>query len=138
MGEQDRNRSADEWAMIDRVKAITAKLPEVDIVIDGFGHTTFKVAKKSFIIIGRGHADEGSLSVKADLDTQEALIKRGPWVRTPYIGQHGWASIFGSEKADWAEIEELARDAYERMLASRPEDVAETIIAGRTVFRQAG
>ena len=33
---------------------------------------------------------------------------------------------------------ETARDAYERTLASRPEDVAETIIAGRTVFRQAG
>ena len=66
MGEQDRDRSPVELEMIAKMKAITATLPEVDVIIDGFGHTTFKVAKKSFVIIGRGHTDEGSLSVKAD------------------------------------------------------------------------
>jgi predicted DNA-binding protein (MmcQ/YjbR family) len=119
MAEQDRQRSADELAMIAKMKEITAGLPEVDVIIDGFGHTTFKVAKKSFVLIGGGHADEGSLSVKTDPDTQEALIKRGPWVRTPYIGQHGWVSLFGSGTSDWEEIEELTREAYNRVAPKR-------------------
>src|SRR6476661_89971 len=103
----DRERSKNELELIRRVTAICKDLPQVETIIDGFGHTTFKVAKKSFVLIGGGHADEGSMSIKADRDTQEALIKRGPYVRTPYIGQHGWVSVFGDVKLDWEEIEEL-------------------------------
>jgi predicted DNA-binding protein (MmcQ/YjbR family) len=101
------------------MKTITKKLPEVDVVIDGFGHTTFKVAKKPFVMIGGGHDGAGSLSVKADPDTQAMLVKRGPYVRTPYIGQHGWVSLFGDSKVDWNEIEELVQDAFRRVAPKR-------------------
>ncbi len=119
MGYTDRDRSATELDFIARMKAITAKLPDVDVLVDGFGHTTFKVAKKPFVMIGGGKNGEGSMSVKADMDTQEALIKRGPYVRTPYIGQHGWVSVFGSVRVDWEEIEELVGDAFWRVAPKR-------------------
>ena len=108
----DRVRSRRELELIEKVKEICAPLPEVDVIIDGFGHTTFKVAKKSFVLVGAGHNDEGSMSIKADHDTQQALIKRGPYVRTPYIGQHGWFTLFGDAKIDWSEVQELIIDAY--------------------------
>lgn len=115
MGHIDRVRSAQELKLIERMKKICARLPEVDVGVDGFGHTTFKVGKKSLVLIGGGggdHEDKGSLSIKSDPATQQMLIKQGPWIRTPYIGQHGWVTAFGDAKLDWAEIEELVRDAW--------------------------
>lgn len=108
----DRERSDRELDMIERVKKICAKLPQVEVVIDGFGHTTFKVSKKSFVLVGGGHDSNGSMSIKADPDTQRVLVKRGPYVRTPYIGQHGWVTIFGDARIDWNEIAELVTDAF--------------------------
>ena len=114
MSEMERVRSPQELKLIERMKKICAKLPEVDVGVDGFGHTTFKVGKKSLVLIGGGHGDEkrGSLSVKADPTTQQMLVKRGPWIRTPYIGQHGWVTAWGDDKLDWTEVAELVRDAW--------------------------
>lgn len=112
MGEIDRERSASELKLIEKMKKLAAKLPEVDVGVDGFGHTTFKVGKQSLVLIGGGENDKGSLSMKADVDTQRALIKRGPWIRTPYIGQHGWVTAWGDAKLDWSEVAELLEDAY--------------------------
>lgn len=93
-------------------------LPEVVELVDGFGHTTFKVGKKSFVIAGMG-AGGGSLAIKADPDTQAALIRRGPYYRTPYIGQHGWVSIDDPLRHPWPEIEELITDAWRRVAPKR-------------------
>ncbi|MGQ0813507.1 MAG: MmcQ/YjbR family DNA-binding protein [Gemmatimonadota bacterium] len=101
-----------ELKLIEKMKKIASKLPEVDVGIDGFGHTTFKVAKKSLVLIGGGANGGGSISIKADVTTQQALIKRGPWVRTPYIGQHGWVTAWGDAKLDWNEVADLLEDAY--------------------------
>jgi predicted DNA-binding protein (MmcQ/YjbR family) len=90
-----------------------ARLPEVEEVIDGFGHTTFKVRKKSFVIAGMGESGE-SISIKSDPVTQEMLIRHGPYYRTPYIGQHGWVSLADPLEHDWPEVEELITDAYRR------------------------
>ena len=118
MIQPDRERSAHELKLIEKMKKITSKLPEVDVGVDGFGHTTFKVAKKSLVLIGGGEG-KGSLSVKTDLETQRALIKRGPWIRAPYIGQHGWVTAWGDDKLDWNEIRELVQDAYRNAAPKR-------------------
>lgn len=89
------------------------RLPEVEELIDGFGHTTFKVRKKSFVIAGMGERGE-ALSIKSDPVTQEMLVRHGPYYRTPYIGQHGWVSIADPLEHDWTEIEELIVDGYRR------------------------
>ena len=97
---------------------VTGKLSGVTEVIDGFGHTTFKAGAKSFVIAGMGE-DGTSISIKSDLVTQDALIRRGPYYRTPYIGQHGWISIDAPLKHDWKEIEELIGDAYDLVAPKR-------------------
>lgn len=38
--------------MLERVRRICSALPEVEEIIDGFGHNTFKVKGKSFVIMG--------------------------------------------------------------------------------------
>ena len=53
-----------------------------------------------------------SFSIKSDPTTQAMLIKRGPYYRTPYIGQHGWVSLPADTKVKWSEIEDMVVDAY--------------------------
>jgi hypothetical protein len=100
------------------LRATCARLPQVEELIDGFGHTTFKVAGKSFIIAGMGETG-GHLAIKSDHDTQAALIRRGPWFRTPYIGQHGWVSLADPLSHDWSEVEEMILDGYRRAAPRR-------------------
>jgi predicted DNA-binding protein (MmcQ/YjbR family) len=104
-------------AWLGALREVCGRLPEVEEHIDGFGHTTFRVRKKSFVIAGMGEEGE-AISIKTDLVTQELLVRQGPYYRTPYIGQHGWVSIAYPLKHDWTEIEELIIDAY-RLVAPR-------------------
>lgn len=97
--------------LLTALRKTCAQLPGVEEVVDGFGHTTFKVKKKSFLIAGMGAAG-GSISIKCDPATQAHLIKRGPYYRTPYIGQHGWVSVEDPLAQDWPEIQELITDAH--------------------------
>lgn len=100
------------------LRAVCGRLPEVVETIDGFGHTTFRVGKRSFVIAGMG--EEGTaISIKADPVTQEALVRRGPYYRTPYIGQHGWISIEDPLSHDWEEVGELIVDGYRRAAPKR-------------------
>ena len=101
----------DRDQIINRFQKICDRLPEVTMATDGFGHMTFRVGKKSFVIVG--HNEEAlSFCVKSDPTTQALLIRRGPYYRTPYIGQHGWVSLDAEGKINWQEVEDLVVDAY--------------------------
>lgn len=111
MHHEKQLQSPEGQRLLGALRGVTARLPEVQEVIDGFGHTTFKVRKKSFVIAGMGE-DGTAVSIKSDPITQAHLIRRGPYYRTPYIGQHGWVSVADPLSQDWAELEELIVDAY--------------------------
>lgn len=95
-----------------KVRVAVEGLPEATESVDGFGHIVFKVGKKSFVLVGQGMKGEGSLFIKSDLDSQQILVSRGPYIRAPYIGQHGWICASGDMELDWDEVRELVRDAY--------------------------
>lgn len=109
----DQLQTAKGQRLLEALRKLVTKLPEVEEVVDGFGHTTFKVRKKSFVIAGMGETG-AAISIKSDPTTQSYLIKRGPYYRTPYIGQHGWVSVEDPLEQDWSEIGELIADAYRR------------------------
>ena len=97
--------------LLKALRKVCVSLPEVDEEVDGFGHTSFRVRKKSFVIAGMG--EQGmSISIKSDPTNQALLIERGPYYRTPYIGQHGWVTLDDPLDQDWSEIGELIVDAY--------------------------
>jgi predicted DNA-binding protein (MmcQ/YjbR family) len=113
MHPEDQLASPQGQRLLAALRQVCAQLPEVEEHIDGFGHTTFKVRKKSFVIAGMGESGS-AVSIKADHETQAALTRRGPYYRTPYIGQHGWISIDDPLRHDWAEVTELIVDGYRR------------------------
>lgn len=118
MSHEVQLQSPEGQRLLAALRAVCGGLPEVVEEIDGFGHTTFRVGKKSFVIAGTGEKG-GAISIKSDPATQEVLVRRGPYYRTPYIGQHGWVSIERPLDHDWAEVEDLIVDGYRRAAPKR-------------------
>ncbi|MBN3544392.1 MmcQ/YjbR family DNA-binding protein [Fictibacillus barbaricus] len=104
--------------MLENVRNICLALPEAVEHIDGFGHNTFKINGKSFVI--SGESEKGfSLSFKSDRETQEFLLQKEHFFKTPYIGRHGWVSIENPERGAWDELIGLIQEAYLRAAPKR-------------------
>ncbi|WHY97143.1 MmcQ/YjbR family DNA-binding protein [Peribacillus simplex] len=105
-------------AMLEIARNICLALPEAVEHIDGFGHNTFKINGKSFVI--SGESEKGfSLSFKSDRETQELLLQKENFFKTPYIGHHGWVSIQNPGRGDWDELTYLIKEAYLRAAPKR-------------------
>lgn len=120
-------RSETGLAAIETIRGFVDRFPEVDEAVDKFGHTSFRVRDKPFVMLGEGESGP-SLSLKAEPYTQAHLIEHRGFVRTPYIGQHGWATLRSLPPADWGEIEELVCDGY---LLVAPKSLAARVRGGR-------
>ncbi|WP_135556921.1 MmcQ/YjbR family DNA-binding protein [Paenibacillus cymbidii] len=103
--------SEEGLAMESKVRSIVAGLPEAEETIDGFGHTVFKVRGKTFVMMGETGEGTG-LSIKATKESQELLLALGGFVKTPYIGHHGWVSLAKGTPPDWSRLEELLVEGY--------------------------
>lgn len=114
-------------AAIARVQGATAGLPEVEQIVDGHGHTSFQVRGKTFVMVGQG-TGSGSLSIKSDPDTQRYLIEHRGFLRTRYIGQHGWVSVPELPPRSWDEIDDLVVDGY---LLAAPKTLARKVAEAR-------
>jgi len=104
--------------MLEKVRSICLALPETVEMIDGFGHNTFKVNGKSFVI--SGESENGfRLSFKSDRETQDLLLQKEYFFKNPYIGHHGWVSILNPEEEVWGELADLIEEAYLRAAPKR-------------------
>ncbi|WHY68114.1 MmcQ/YjbR family DNA-binding protein [Neobacillus sp. SuZ13] len=111
-------KSQDPEGMLENVRKICLALPEAVEHIDGFGHNTFKINGKSFVI--SGESEKGfRLSFKSDRETQELLLQKEHYYKTPYIGQHGWVSIQNPAEENWDELTDLIQEAYLRAAPKR-------------------
>lgn len=111
-------KSLDTAGMLENVRNICLALPEAFEHIDGFGHNTFKINGKSFVI--SGESEKGfSLSFKSDRETQEFLLQKEHFFKTPYIGRHGWVSIENPQGEEWDELTGLIQEAYLRAAPKR-------------------
>ncbi|MGM0924230.1 MAG: MmcQ/YjbR family DNA-binding protein [Bacillota bacterium] len=111
-------KSQDTAGMLENLRNICLALPEAVEIIDGFGHNTFKINGKSFVI--SGESEKGfSMSFKSDRETQELLLQKEHFFKTPYIGHHGWVSILNPAGEDWDELTDLIQEAYLRAAPKR-------------------
>lgn len=118
--------SKEGLALVDQVRKLAMRLPEVAEQVDAFGHTSFRVSNKPFVMLGEGGEEGPSLSIKTLPTTQEHLLAREHFYKTPYIGQHGWVSILGRHVTDWKEIESYVLEGY---LRSAPKRLAKLVQA---------
>jgi predicted DNA-binding protein (MmcQ/YjbR family) len=111
-------RSATGLAIVQQVRDICMGLPEVTEGLDAFGHISFRVKDKPFVMMGERDEDT-SISIKVLPTTQDILLQRDGFTKTPYIGQHGWVSLSSTDALDWAEIRELLIEGYLRTAPKR-------------------
>ncbi len=111
MPHPDQLDSPEGRRLLAALRETCGRLPGVEEVRDGWGHTTFKVGGKSFALAG---ADGGvpTLTFKADLPSQALLVRRGPFYPNRFIGHHGWTTLPDPLAHPWAEVEALLEDAW--------------------------
>ncbi|WP_201715990.1 MmcQ/YjbR family DNA-binding protein [Rossellomorea arthrocnemi] len=107
-------------SVIDEIRKLCLFYPEVHEHVDGFGHISFRVKDKPFVIIGE------TLSIKTLPATQEILLEQPGFIKAPYIGRHGWVLV-EIEKVGWQTIEGLIREGF---LIAAPKRLADHIRNG--------
>jgi predicted DNA-binding protein (MmcQ/YjbR family) len=120
MGFGSRIKSSSGVEFLERVREICMQYPEVTESVDKFGHTSFRVKDKPFVMMGENESNEEatSLSIKTLPTTQEILLQQEGYYKTPYIGQHGWTS-FRTRTLNWSEIEAMILEGYVRTAPKR-------------------
>ncbi|MEX1071883.1 MAG: MmcQ/YjbR family DNA-binding protein [Anaerolineales bacterium] len=107
-------RSKKGKAVLAKVRKIAMKYPEVTEIVDGFGHSVFKVRNKSFIFVSE-YKGRLNLILRLLHETQDFLIHHtSRFEKSPYIGQHGWTTLKPEYKIDWGEVEGFIDEAYRR------------------------
>lgn len=107
-----RISSREGLAMEAAVRELAIRLPEVTEKVDSFGHTSFRVNDKPFVLMGEGGADGPVLSFKVLKTTQEILLAQEHFYKTPYIGHHGWVSIHAKNIADYSMLADYLLEGY--------------------------
>lgn len=102
-------------ALVDRVRQICLALPGVTEK-PSHGAPAFFVKKQFVMLWADGHHDHRfpHLWCAAPAGEQEALIASDPgrFFHPPYVGHRGWVGVRLDGDVDWAEVEELLRDAH--------------------------
>ena len=102
-----------------RVRKLCIALPEAHEV-EAWGEPTFRVKNKLFAMYADANNHHGSgrpaVWVKATPENQRMMIEHAPdrFFKPPYVGPSGWIGVWLDGAPDWAELDELLRDAYRR------------------------
>ena len=100
-----------------RVRTICLALPEAHEV-EAWGEATFRVRNKLFAMYASAGSHHGggrpAIWIKAAAGNQSLMLQFAPrrFFVPPYVGPSGWVGVWLDEVAQWAELEELLRDAY--------------------------
>ncbi|MDH6353375.1 MULTISPECIES: MmcQ/YjbR family DNA-binding protein [Brevibacillus] len=122
----ERITSKEGLEMEAAVRELAIRWPEVTEKVDGFGHTSFRVSDKPFVIMGEGGAEGPALSFKVLKTTQELLLAQEHFYKTPYIGHHGWVSIRAQNVADYSLLADYLLEGY---LCAAPKRLAKQMQA---------
>ena len=106
--------------VLDRLRAICLALPEAHEQL-AWGAPTFRVKGKLFAMYANPatHAGAGrpGLWLHASKENQLLMVADRPdrFFVPPYVGVGGWVGVWLDGKVDWAELADLARDAWRRV-----------------------
>jgi predicted DNA-binding protein (MmcQ/YjbR family) len=112
MNHDKRIHSIEGNELLSKVRAMATQFPEVTEAVDKFGHTSFRIKDKPFIMMGET-GEGASLAIKTLKTTQHLLLEqKDRFFKTQYIGQHGWISLFTNQDLNWDEIGGYIKEAY--------------------------
>ena len=106
-----------------RCRKLALSLPEAHEV-QAWGEPTFRVKNKIFAMYAHANTHHGSgrnaVWCKAAPVNQRLMVDAAPerFFVPPYVGPSGWIGIWLDSNIDWAELQDLLRDAW-RMTAPK-------------------
>jgi hypothetical protein len=102
-------------AAIEKLRAICMALPEVSERASHGEPSWFVRGKKQFVMLADHHHDDRfAFWCAAPEGAQEVLIGAAPerFFRPPYVGVRGWLGVWLDVPVDWAQVEDIVRDAW--------------------------
>lgn len=113
----------DEIQKLQRLRTICLALPEVTERLSHGEPTWFIRDKKTFVAFSnRHHGGEFGFWCAAPFGAQDAMTAVAPdrFFRPPYVGHRGWIGVrLDMAEPDWAEVEQIVRDAYRETAPAR-------------------
>ena len=106
-----------------RCRKLALSLPEAHEV-QAWGEPTFRVKNKIFAMYAHANTHHGSgrnaVWCKAAPVNQRLMVDAAPerFFVPPYVGPSGWIGVWLDGDLDWAELQDLLRDAW-RMTAPK-------------------
>lgn len=86
------------------------------------GHPTFRVNERIFAVFEE-YRGELTLAVQVGKPMQRVFLEDSRFIRTPYLGQHGWVSLRLPRNepppAAWGEIGDLIRGSYSLVISRK-------------------
>jgi hypothetical protein len=109
-------------AATDRLRAITAALPEVTERLSHGAVTFFVRDKRTVCYLTDDHHGDGRLALvyPAPPGVQDEMVRSEPdrFFRPPYVGHRGWLGLRLDLAPDWDEVADIVVAAY-RQVAPR-------------------
>ena len=99
---------------LEKFRRIAFALPEV-VETESFGHPWFRAggANGKMISVFGNQDGQWSLTFKAGKAEQGIFLEDPRFMKTPYVGQHGWVTLrLDNAKPNWDEVTELLKMSY--------------------------
>lgn len=99
---------------LERFRKIALALPEV-VETESFGHPWFRAGgeKGKMISVFGGQDGKWTVTFKASKTDQNMFLQDPRFIKTHYIGQHGWVTLtLDAKKPNWDEVTELLKMSY--------------------------
>jgi len=102
-----------------RLRTICLRLPGAAEGLS-FGHPTFRVDKKMFLVMEEYKGELG-ICLKVGKLLQGIFLEDPRFFSTPYIGKHGWVTLrLRAAPLDWSEVRELVKGSYDLVALKKP------------------
>lgn len=108
--------SKDQERVLGNLREICLALPDTSEAIK-WGHPNFLVGLKIFAGYGY-YGGRPTIGTKQTLVDQALLVEDPRFFRSPYVGKHGWVSLYTDGAVDWGLVEDLVEKSY-RLIAPR-------------------
>ncbi len=100
-----------EEALLGKLRKVCLGLPNAEQTVS-FGHPTFRVRKKTFVVLEEYKGELG-ICVNVGKLLQGIFLDDSRFFRTPYIGKHGWVTLrVHAGRLNWNEIRGLVKGSY--------------------------
>jgi len=112
--------------LLTQLRRFCLSLPD-GVEADSWGHPNFRAGKRTFAVYEL-YQGKPCVAVKLPRPEGERLLADARFFRTPYIGKHGWISLWVDRPVRWPLVKELVLTSY-REVATKQQ--AARLEAGR-------